>query len=160
MNCTYHYLTNSVSMFEMLREGQLWDVKEGHTTYWIHNQSQIQAQKDRHLEAVAKVILPHGANSGIIKKTTRKLQVRTTDGTNINIAQQLRWHTLVNSLFDEMWMHNFGSCNQSNTTFGEVIEHLVIGIDDMCLLSPFRCTWRLEVHQRNKQEETWGNGHR
>ena len=86
----------------------------------------------RHL---TRRVLAAGSDLGIIKKRTQKLQATTADRTNINIPQQYRWHTLVESLYAEMRVKNTGVCRVTGKTFGELIPHFIVGLDEMCLLS-------------------------
>jgi hypothetical protein len=64
-----------------------------------------------------------------------KVQATTSDQTNIIAAQQWRWHKLIDQVYDELQDINFGKCKMSGKTFGEVFEHFMIGLDEMCIMS-------------------------
>ena len=62
------------------------------------------------------------------------MQATTSDRTNINVAQQYRWHSLVDENYKQMREKNTGVCAVTGKTFREVIPHYVVGLDDMCLM--------------------------
>ena len=80
-------------------------------------------------------VMPENAATGLLKKTTQKVQATTSDRTNINLAQQYRWHRLVDHEYDRLRDLNKGRCKKSGKLFGEVMHHFIIGLDEMCLMS-------------------------
>ena len=73
----------------------------------------------------------------ILKPMLQKPQATTSDRTNINIAQQYRWHRLVDAEYDNLRVVNIGLCKKSGKTFGEVMSHFIVGLDEMCIMSDF-----------------------
>lgn len=84
---------------------------------------------------LSRRVLPINAAEGILKATLQKPQATTSDRTNINIAQQYRWHRIVDTEYDNLRLVNTGLCKKSGKTFGEVMGHFIIGLDEMCLMS-------------------------
>ena len=70
-----------------------------------------------------------------IKIKPRVAQATTTKRSNINVQQQFRWHTLVDTALDELRTRNVGRCNLSGKTFGELIHYFVVGGDETCLMA-------------------------
>ena len=70
-----------------------------------------------------------------MKKGLVKAQATTTERTAINIAQQWHWHTLVDQVYDKMRMENTGICNRSGKTYGELMPHFIVGLDEACLMA-------------------------
>ena len=81
-----------------------------------------------------RCILPDNAKSGILKPLSQKVQATTSDRTKINVAQQYRWHSLVDDIYKQMSEKNTGVCAVTGKTFGEVMPHYVVGLDEMCLM--------------------------
>jgi hypothetical protein len=65
----------------------------------------------------------------VLKQKVVKAQSTTTKQTAITVPQQWRWHTHMDSVFDELRHHNTGNCRCCGKLFGEVIEHSIIGGD-------------------------------
>ena len=84
---------------------------------------------------LSRVVIPKNAAAGLIKCKTQKVQGTTSDRTNINTAQQYRWHKNVDMLYDELQEKNTGLCQSSGKRFCWVMEHFIIGLDEMCLMS-------------------------
>lgn len=91
--------------------------------------------RDGARQQLARHILPKNAAAGVLKKTLQKVQATTSDRTNINFPQQFRWHSIVSDVYDKMRDQNTGRCKKSNKSFGEVIQHFIVGLDEMCLMS-------------------------
>ena len=72
---------------------------------------------------------------GVLKRTTQKVQATTSDRTNINVAQQYRWHLAVDEVYRYLRTKNTGLRQKSGKTFGEVMPEFLIGLDKMCLMS-------------------------
>ena len=82
-------------------------------------------------QALATVRACHRAElTGIVKA-----QATTTKRSAITVTQQYRWHTTYESVLDELRRHNTGLCKHTGKTFGEVIDHFVVGGDETCLLA-------------------------
>ena len=84
---------------------------------------------------LSNIVLPKNHEAGVLKEAAVKAQPTTSDRTNINVAQQYRWHRLVDQEYDYLRATNTGLCGRSGKTFGEVIEHFIWGLDEMCLMS-------------------------
>ena len=84
---------------------------------------------------LSRYVLVQGAAANIIKPTTQKAQATTADRTSINLPQQYRWHTLVDSLFAQLREKNTGLCRKTGKTFGKLISNFIVGLDEMCLMS-------------------------
>ena len=82
-----------------------------------------------------KRVLPESAAAGVLKAMTQKVQATTSDRTNISSAQQFCWHRLVDEEYDLLRTSNTGLCKQSGKTFGEVMGHFIVGLDEMCVMS-------------------------
>lgn len=80
-------------------------------------------------------VIPINATEGILKSNLQKPQSTTSDRTNINIAQQYRWHRLIDTEYNNLRTQNTGLCKLSGKSFGEVMDHFIIGLDEMCLMS-------------------------
>ena len=97
-------------------------------------------------------IMPVNFAAGILKRKTVKLQATTSDRTNINAAQQWRFHTLVDTVFDELRDANLGKCKKLGKTFGEVFEHFVIGLDETCIMSKGHTMKIIGARDKSKHE--------
>ena len=86
-------------------------------------------------DQLRKVVLPENARDNVLKSKPQKVQATTSDRTNINVAQQYRWHTLVDSEYDRLRDLNTGRCKKSNLRFEQVLHHFIVGLDEMCLMS-------------------------
>jgi len=84
---------------------------------------------------LSRRIIPICSGKGIIKNKLQKVQATTSDRTNINTAQQYRWHRIVTEEYSFLRENNMGLCKKSGLSFGEVIGHFIIGLDEMCLMS-------------------------
>ena len=70
-----------------------------------------------------------------IKLKPRVAQATTTKRSNINVQQQFRWHTLYDSALNELRKRNVGVCNLTGKSFGELIQHFIVGGDETCLMA-------------------------
>lgn len=52
-----------------------------------------------------------------------------------SVAHQWRWHHNFQMALNQLRMLNTGLCQKSGKTFGELIDHFVIGADEACLLA-------------------------
>ena len=87
---------------------------------------------------LSRVVLPKNHEAGVLKEPAVKAQPTTSDRTNINIAQHYRWHRLVDQKYDHLRATNTGPCRRSGKTFGDVIQHFIWGLDEMCLMNDHR----------------------
>ena len=62
------------------------------------------------------------------------MQATTSDRTNINVAQQYIWHSLMDDIYKQTREKNTGVCAVNGKTFGEVVPHYVVGLDEMCIM--------------------------
>jgi hypothetical protein len=96
----------------------------------INNLSLSQAAKQ-----LSRRVLPENSKAGVIKAMTQKVQATTSDRTNISLGQQFCWHCIVNEEYNLLCMSNTGLCKRSGKSFGEVMGHFIVGLDEMCLMS-------------------------
>ena len=84
---------------------------------------------------LSRHVIPKSHAAGKIKKTLQKAQATTADRSSINLAQQFRWHSLVDSIYTKLRKTNIGLCQKSGKSFGELMPHFICGLDEMCLQS-------------------------
>ena len=84
---------------------------------------------------LSRVVMPTNAAKGLIKGELQTVQATTSDRTNINVAQQHRWHAIVDKLHRDLEDKNTGRCNMSGKSFPLLMGHFIIGLDEMCLMS-------------------------
>jgi hypothetical protein len=58
-------------------------------------------------------VLPVNSQLLVLKKCKQKVQATNSDWTNINTAQQYRWHRAVDKVYDFMRTKNTGLCKTS-----------------------------------------------
>ena len=80
-------------------------------------------------------VLPVNSAALVLKKSARKVQATTSDRTSINVSQQYCWHRAVDEVCDLMRTKNTGLCKLLGKSFGELMPHFIIGLDEMCLMS-------------------------
>ena len=80
-------------------------------------------------------VLPENSAALVLKKSARKVQATTSDRTSINVSQQYCWHRAVDEVCDLMRTKNTGLCKLLGKSFGELMPHFIIGLDEMCLMS-------------------------
>ena len=86
---------------------------EGLTPMDLNNKVQEMCLHLDHKQAYRQVhrrVLLEGHKAGILKKNTVKPQATKTDRTGITVSNQYRWHLLVNSEFERLWLQNTGTC--------------------------------------------------
>ncbi len=99
-------------------------------------------------------MLPVNSAASVLKKSAQKVQATTSDRTNINVAQQYRWHRAVDEVYDLMRTKNTGLCKLSGKSFGELMPHFIIGLDEMCLMSDCHSDLHVfAVSDKKKQEK-------
>ena len=69
-------------------------------------------------QIICYVLLVNSAAS-VLKKSAQKVQATTSDRTNINVAQQYRWHRAVDEVYDLMRTKNTGLCKLLGKSFGD-----------------------------------------
>jgi hypothetical protein len=94
------------------------------------NLSQDQASR-----LLPRRVLPESAKAGVLKAMTQKVQATTSDCTNISLGQQFCWHRIVDEEYNLLRTSNTGLCRRSGKSFGEVMGHFIVGLNEMCLLS-------------------------
>ena len=104
-------------------------------------------------QVVYRRILPLNTAAGILKPREVRARATTSDRTNINFAQQYRRHSLIDNCFNSMREKNVGRCNKSQRTFGEVMHHFVVGLDEMCLMSDAHGNLRIIGAAEKKKHE-------
>jgi len=73
---------------------------------------------------------PHHIKSGLMKA-----QKTTSKRSELSVAHQWRWFENFEAGLDFLRRHNTGTCPKSGKTFGELIDHFVVGGDETCLMS-------------------------
>ena len=74
--------------------------------------------------------------SHLIKPSFCVCQATTTRRNAISVKQQWRWHQLINNELDFLRKNNTGVCKCGcGKTFGELIDHFVIGGDETCFMA-------------------------
>ena len=84
---------------------------------------------------VRRRVIPESHAAGVLKKKPQKVQASTSERTAINLPQQWRWHVVVEEQYKFLRETNIGICKKSGKTFGEVMAHFIIGLDEMCIMS-------------------------
>jgi hypothetical protein len=64
-----------------------------------------------------------------------KAQATTTKRSAITVSQQFCWFKTYGNALHEIRKRNVGTCNQTGKTFGELIQHFVVGGDETCIMS-------------------------
>ena len=79
---------------------------------------------------------------GIPTRTFQKYvlgsQATSTNRSSITIEQQFRWHKTYDNVLNLLRTRNVGLCRKSNKTFGEVIQHFIIGGDESNFMASHR----------------------
>ena len=65
-----------------------------------------------------------------VKKNIIKSQASTTSRSSITVDQQFRWHNTYENCLNILRNKNVGKCKKSGKSFGEVIQHFIIGGDE------------------------------
>ena len=72
---------------------------------------------------------------GRIKPKAVKAQGTSTSRSCYTVVQQFRWHNLVEEGLNFLSEHNTGRCKKYGKTFGEVIDHFVVGYDEANMIA-------------------------
>jgi hypothetical protein len=67
---------------------------------------------------IIRYVLPVNAQASVLKKSAQKVQATTSDRTNINVAQQYRWHRAVEEVYNFMRTKNTGLCKLRENHLG------------------------------------------
>jgi hypothetical protein len=95
-----------------------------------NNLSRSQAAKQ-----LSRRVLPENSKAGVTKAMTQKVQSTMSNRTNISLGQQFCWHCIVDEEYNLLCASNTGLCKRSGKTFGEVMGHFIVGLNEMCLMS-------------------------
>ena len=68
---------------------------------------------------IIRYVLLVNSTASVLKKSAQKVQATTSDRTNINVAQQYRWHRAVDEVYDLMRTKNTGLCKLLGRSFGD-----------------------------------------
>ncbi len=102
---------------------------------------------------IIRYVLPVNSKASVLKKSTHKVQATTSNRTNINVAQLYRWHCAVDEVYDLMRTKNTGLCKLSGKSFGEIMPHFIINLDEMCLMSDCHGDLRVFAASEKKKQE-------
>ena len=89
----------------------------------------------------------------MLKKTVQKVQATTSDRIAISLPQQHRWHVAVDDQYKFLRETNVGLCTKSGKSFGEVMAHFIIGLDEMCIMSDAHGTLHVIGAAEKKKHE-------
>jgi hypothetical protein len=98
-------------------------------------------------------VLPVNAQASVLKKSAQKVQATPSNRMNINVAQQYRWHRAVEEVYNFMRAKNTGLCKLWGKSFGEIMPHFIIGLDEMCLMSGCHGDLRVFAASDKKKQE-------
>ena len=73
-------------------------------------------------------------NAGVLKPKAVKAQKTTSRRSQCTVAQQFRWRKMVDKAMNILRERNTGVCQVTGKTFGELIEHFIIGGDETNLI--------------------------
>ena len=82
-----------------------------------------------------KNVLPKAYADGKIKRKTLKVQETRTERTAITYLSQWRWYIFFTSMFNDLRRKNGGLCKNTGKTFGELMQHFVLGLDKACIMA-------------------------
>jgi len=71
------------------------------------------------------------------------VQCTTSDRIAINLPQQYRWHVAIDNEYNFLREKNCVVCAKTKKTFGELMKHFIIGLDEMCIMSDVRGSLRV-----------------
>ena len=102
---------------------------------------------------IIRYVLPVNATASVLKKTAQKIQATASDRRNINVAQQCCWHCAVEEVYDLMRSKNTELCKIFGKSFGKIMPHFIIGLDEMCLMSYCHGNLRVFAASDKKKQE-------
>ena len=71
----------------------------------------------------------------ILRQKLVVAQGTTTQRNAVTVAQQFRWHCFIDSGLNFLREKNIGTCKCCGKTFGELIDHFVVGGDETCIMA-------------------------
>jgi hypothetical protein len=74
-------------------------------------------------------------SKGRLKPRAVKAQKTSTRRSNITVAQQYRWFKLYGRALRYLREKNTGVCRLTGKSFGELIDHFIVGGDETCLMA-------------------------
>jgi hypothetical protein len=92
-------------------------------------------------------------HKGRIKPKAVKAQSTSTRRSCCTVAQQFRWHNLVEERLNFLPKHNTGLCKRSGKTFGEVVDHFVVGYDEANMIANADGTVKIVGEFRRRKHE-------
>jgi hypothetical protein len=102
---------------------------------------------------IIRYVLPVNVQASVLKKSAQKVQATTSNRTNINMVQQYRWHRTVQEVYNLMQTKNTGLCKLLGKSFGEIMPHFIIGLDERCLMSDCHSDLRVFAAADKKKQE-------
>ena len=69
-----------------------------------------------------------------VKNSLVVAQSTTTKRSVITIDQQFRWHKTIEYAYGELCSRNKGVCTKTGKSFGEVMQHFIVGGDESCFM--------------------------
>ena len=135
------------------------------------NEGLTQTQVQHNLETLQPELLPKQAKNyiartfkkkavGKIKPRPVKAQKTTAKRSQCTVAQQYRWFKNYDKALRFLREKNTGVCNKTGKSFGEVIEHFVLGGDETCLMADADGELRIMGEAGKKKHEKRGNDSR
>ena len=98
---------------------------------------------------------PHHIKSGLMKA-----QKTTSKRSQLSVANQWRWFENFKAGLAFLRKHNTGTCPVSGKTFGEVIDHFVVGGDETCLMSDSNGDLKIVGAKHKRKHERKVSDHR
>ena len=74
-------------------------------------------------------------HNDILKQKLVVAQGPTTQPNAVTVAQQYRWHCFTDSGLNFLCEKNIGTCKCYGKTFGELIDHFIVGGDKTCIMA-------------------------
>ena len=94
------------------------------------------------------------------KRVTNKLvttQGTTSKRSSTDVNAQWRWMENYRKALDFLRKHNTGVCQKTGKSFGEIIDHFVVGANEACLMTDnhgnFRIIGAADKKKHERREE-------
>jgi hypothetical protein len=90
----------------------------------------------------------------VAQKTTSKRSMSS-------VAQQWRWYRNIQEALNLLRQKNTGVCRKTGKQFGEVMDFLVVGADEACLMSDTHGNFKIirladkKKHERKSGDKVW-----
>ena len=97
------------------------------------------------------------------KRVTNKLvttQGTTSKRSSTDVNAQWRWMENYRKALDYLRKHNTGVCRKTGKSFGEIIDHFVVGADEACLMTDNHGNFRIIGAADKKKHERKASDHR